>query len=131
MIRSEVARMRPLERKALLEEVAAMVLSGELQLGEAARVLRSGVLGMDRQRFAQAVGLSPRALASLEDGTQANPTLETMRKVFKPFGGTVSLVFPHLEEAAPLSEERRQRRHEILEALVRTRRRGARAGRTG
>ncbi|MDQ3263747.1 MAG: hypothetical protein M3Y59_08820 [Myxococcota bacterium] len=122
MKRADVARMRPLERKALLEEIAAMVASGELKLGEAARVLRSAVLGMDRQTFAQVVKLSPRAIAHLEDDAAANPTLETLTRVFAPFGGRPGLIFPGMEEAAPPDEERRKRRQSILGALASSKR---------
>ncbi|MGA9520378.1 MAG: hypothetical protein WBV82_02875 [Myxococcaceae bacterium] len=129
MNRDQVARMRPVERKALLEEVAAMVRSGELHLGEAARVLRSGVLGMDRKSFARAVKLSERAIAKLEDDPHANPTLETLSKVFAPFGGRLGLIFPRMQEPPPLGEDRRQQREAILNALAKSRRkRGGGAG---
>jgi transcriptional regulator with XRE-family HTH domain len=115
--------MRPLERKALLDEVAAMVIAGELRVGDAVRVLRSAVLGLDREAFAQIVKVSPRAIAKLEDDPRANPTLETLRRVLAPFGGTVTLVFPQVEETASLGEDRRQRRAAILAALAKHRRR--------
>jgi DNA-binding XRE family transcriptional regulator len=121
--RADVARMRPAERKALLDELATMVASGELHLGEAARVLRAMVLGMDRQTFAQVVRVSPRAIARLEDDPRANPTVETLTRVFAPFGGKVSLVFPAMTEPEPLREEQQQVRTAIRDALARTKRR--------
>ena len=113
--------MRPLERKALIDELAAMLLSGELRLGDAVRVLRRAVLGMDRQRFADVVKLSKRAIAVLEDAPDANPTLDTLKKVFAPFGGKLSVVFPSTQE--PPGEERAQQRAAILAAVEKTRHR--------
>ncbi|HLL00696.1 MAG TPA: hypothetical protein VK539_08930 [Myxococcaceae bacterium] len=121
--RADVARMRPAERKALLEELAAMVVSGELYLGDAARVLRAAVLGMDRRTFAQVVKVSPRAIARLEDDPRANLTVETLTRVFAPFGGKVSLIFPAMTEPEPLREEQQQVRRTIRDALDRTKRR--------
>ena len=122
MNRDDVARMRPAERRALLEELAAMVRSGELQLGEAVRVLRSGVLGMDRQSFSRAVKLSERAIAHLEDDPDGNPTLETMTRVLAPFGAKLGLVFPRMEEPSPLTDARQRQREDILKALAKSRR---------
>lgn len=121
--KDDIARMRPLERKALLEEIGGMVARGELRLGEAARLLRSGVLGLDRATFARAVHVSERAIAKLEDDPDVNPTLETLTRVFAPFGAKVGLVFPGMEEASPPSEEAVRRREALKEAVARTRRR--------
>lgn len=123
MKRDEIARMTAAERSALLSEVAAMVQSGELRIGEAARLLRSGVLGMDRGSFGRAVKVSARALANLEDDPEANPTLETLSRVFAPFGGRMALTFPGMTPPAPLDEAARHRRAALLEALARSRRR--------
>ena len=118
-----------MERKALLEELSAMMLSDALSIGEAVRFLRSTVFAMDRGRFAKLVKLSPRALANLEDDPDANPTLETLRKVFKPFGGTMGLVFPRMVEPPPLDEPRAALRKGIHQAVARNRRQ-PRAGRS-
>lgn len=121
--------MTALERKALLEELAAAVASGELTLGDAARILRSAFLGMDRVTFGHRVKLAPSAIARLEDDPKANPTLETLARIFAPFGGRVSLAFPRLEEPSPLDEARRSRRQLLLTALARSRKRPRRGGR--
>lgn len=109
MKRDEVARLRPVERKALVDELARMVRQGELGLGDAARILRKGLLGMDRASFAKAVGVSPRALAKLEDDPEANPTLHTLRRVFKPLGARVGLVFAELDEEGRSGEDEGRR----------------------
>lgn len=122
LTKEHVARMKPLERRALLDELSAMVATSELALGDAVRVLRSTVLGMDRASFARAVKISVRALANLEDDRAANPRLETLTRVFKPFGATIGLVFPGMHDRAP-SEESEFRRAALRGALEKTRRR--------
>ncbi len=102
LTREDVARLRPQERKALLEQVGAMIATGELSLADAARLLRSTFLRMSRTRFAKVVKVSPRAIAELEDDREANPRLQTLARVFAPFGGKVALTFPALApEPAP------------------------------
>lgn len=114
--------MRPLERRALLEQLGRMVTAGELSLGDAARLLRSAVLGMDRATFARAVKVSQRAIAKLEDDAEANPTLETLQRVFAPFGATIGLVFPRMEEPPPLDEAGTRLRASLLASLEKARR---------
>lgn len=123
MKHADVRKLTALDRKALLEELAAMVGQGELSLGEALRILRSTMLGMDRQTFARTVKIATSALAVLEDDPKANPTLETLNKVFAPFGGRVGLFFPRLEEPAPLTPENARRREQLRAALSSSRRR--------
>lgn len=122
MKRADVARMTALERKALLEELAAMVTTGELGLGDASRILRGVMLGMDRKTFAHAVQLSATVIATLEDKPDANPTLETLNRVFAPFGGKVTLSFPRLEEPPPLDDLGKQRRKMLRAALAQSKR---------
>ena len=52
MKHADLRKLSSLERKALLEELAAMISEGELNLGEATRILRTVMLGMDRKVFA-------------------------------------------------------------------------------
>lgn len=122
MKRADVARLTSLERKALLEELATMVATGEFELGDAARILRSTMLGMDRKTFAHAVKLSTSVIAKLEDEPDANPTLETLNKVFAPFGGKVALTFPRLDEPQPLDDAEKQRRELLRAALAKSKR---------
>jgi transcriptional regulator with XRE-family HTH domain len=121
MNREQMARLRPLERKALLDELAALLSSGELHLGDAVRILRSAVLGMDRESFARAVRLSASALARLEDNPKANPTIDTLNRIFAPFGGHVGLIFRH-EEPAPPDERQKELREALRGALAKSRR---------
>ncbi len=78
-------------RDEVLEVVRRAVARDDLTLGLALRVLRAAYLRVSRDRFAQMTGVSPRALAKLEaDG--GNPTLETLARVFRPFGFQVGLI---------------------------------------
>lgn len=129
MKRQDIAALRPLERKALLEDVAALVHSGEWRFGEAVRFLRAVVLGRTRQDFARLVGLSLAALQKLEDRADANPTLDTLNRVLRPFGGAVGIVFPRMEPP-PLPTVDSERRHAALKAdLAKTHRRKPARGR--
>ena len=114
--------MGALQRKALLEDVAALVHSGEWRFGEAIRFLRSVVLGRSRPAFAQLVGLSPAAVQQLEEREDANPTLDTMRRVLRPFGASVGLIFPRMELPEPPTDEVASRRAGLKQALPAKRR---------
>jgi hypothetical protein len=116
--------MRPQERKQLLEDVAAMVAGGELDFGDATRLLRTVVLELDRQSFSRAVGISERALRVLEESKNANPTLQTLTRVFSPFGAKIGLIFPRMTEAEPVADETRRRRQQLVDTLRTSRRRG-------
>lgn len=117
--------MGPLERKQLLEDVAAMVHRGEWRFGEAVRFFRAVVLRKNRDDFARLVGISAAAVQQLEDRADANPTLDTMNRVLRPFGGAVGLVFPRMHSPPPPSEELDRRREALKAALDGTRRRTA------
>ncbi|AEI63557.1 hypothetical protein [Corallococcus macrosporus] len=122
MKRADIARLTALERKALMEELAAMVAIGELNLGDASRILRGTMLGMDRKTFARVVKLSTSVIAKLEDEPDANPTLETLNKVFAPFGGKIALTFPRLEAPHPPDDAEKQRREMLRSALAKSKR---------
>jgi putative transcriptional regulator len=65
--------------------------SGELSLGQAVRRMRM-ITGKSQKNFAQTIiGISPRVLAEIERGV-ANPTVETLNKIGRPFGYKVSFV---------------------------------------
>ena len=122
LTRSDVAKLRPLDRRALLLELEAMVREEQLTVGDAVRLLRSTMLGMDRETFARAVKLSARAIAHLEDG-RANPTMATLTRALAPFGARVAITFPRLEPAMPASEESARRRAALAASLAKSQRR--------
>ena len=122
MKRADIAAMSPLQRKELLEDVAALVHRSEWRFGEAVRFLRAVVLRKSRQDFARLVGISPAALQQLEDRADANPTLHTLNSVLRPFGAAMGLVFPRMDPGPEPTVDVEQRRAVLKAALGRTRR---------
>lgn len=114
--------MGPLQRQQLLEDVVSLVNSGQWRFGDAVRFLRAVVLRLSRPAFAQRVGVSPAALQQLEEREDANPTLETMNRVLRPFGGALGFVFPRMTPPALTTVEREQRLIRLRTALNGTRR---------
>lgn len=75
-------------REALFEDIAA----GRLQLPEAVRRMRR-ITGMTQTEYARLIGLAPRVLMDIERG-RANPRLDTLEKLAKPFGLGVGFTYP-------------------------------------
>lgn len=99
-----------------------MVATSELSIGDAVRILRSTMLGMDRKRFARAVKVATSVLATLEDDADANPRLQTLMKVLAPFGGRVGILFPRNDEPSPPTDGQKMRRDELRAALAMSKR---------
>lgn len=78
------------ERRKRREEISLKARSGELGLPDAVRELRKS-LGMSQAVFAKHFGLTRVLVSELENG-RANPTLETLTKISKPFGLQVGFV---------------------------------------
>ena len=82
-------------RKLTSEEVTQAKLQlmddierGDLSLGQAVRRMRL-ITGKSQKDFANnIIGISPRILAEIERGV-ANPTVDTLNKIGRPFGYTV------------------------------------------
>ena len=79
------------DRADLLNTVQHLVATGELTLGDAVRFLRAGFLRKTRPEFAKLLKVSEPALAQIESN-KGNPTLDTLNRIFKPFGLRVGLV---------------------------------------
>ncbi len=85
-------------RKPSSEEVTQAKLQlmdeierGELSLGQAVRRMRL-ITGKNQKDFAKnIIGISPRILAEIERGV-ANPTVNTLNKIGKPFGYRIGFV---------------------------------------
>ena len=67
-----------------------MVAEGRLRLPEGIRAIRLA-LGLSQEEFAARFKLTRNQLIELEKG-RANPTVETLERIGKPFGFTVGFV---------------------------------------
>lgn len=86
-------RMTPLTRDQKLArraEVRNRAAAGDLRLPGAIRDIRNS-LGMTQAEFAASFGLTRLQVIALERG-KANPTMETLQKIGRPFGFTVGFV---------------------------------------
>lgn len=76
-----------LARQQLIEAID----NGQLTLGQVVRRMRK-ITGMSQKAYAQKIiGISPRVLAEIERDV-ANPTIETLNKIGRPFGYMVGFV---------------------------------------
>ena len=80
----------PTEKKLELQRQLA---DGELTLGQAARKMRK-IVGMTQEEYAKNVlRIAPRALMEVERD-KGNPTLETLKKIARPFGLEEGFIIP-------------------------------------
>ncbi len=78
------------ERDALRLQLAEQAAAGQLYLPEAIKTLRA-IMGVNQERFGQLFKLTRRQVHELEAGS-ANPTVETLNRLGRPFGLEVGLV---------------------------------------
>jgi len=71
------------QRAVLRRELYDRVDRGDIGLVEAVRTMRK-IAAKSQDEYAKLVGISPRILKELERG-KGNPTLETLRKILRPF----------------------------------------------
>lgn len=75
-------------REVLFDDIAA----GHLSLAEAVRRMRK-IVGMTQTEYARLIGIAPRVLMDIERGN-ANPRLDTLEKLAKPFGLGIGFTYP-------------------------------------
>jgi putative transcriptional regulator len=68
-----------LAREQFYEQLAQK----KLTLAETVKAMRA-IIGMTQPEYAKFVGVAPRIIIDIERGV-ANPTLETLKKIGKPF----------------------------------------------
>lgn len=83
-------RLSPAERIAARQTAAEKAGRGEMRYPEGFAELRKAV-GMNQESFAKMVGLHRSQIADLERGA-ANPTVETLNQILKPFGMEIGIV---------------------------------------
>jgi len=65
------------------EKFYEQLTNKKLTLAETVKTMRA-IVGMTQPEYAKFVGIAPRIIIDLERGV-GNPTLETLRKIGKPF----------------------------------------------
>ena len=73
------------ERKTLLNETNQRLLTGEINLGQAAHKIRTELYGMSQAQYSAFIGLSEKTLRDIEK-SNTDPRLSVLSKVFKPAG---------------------------------------------
>lgn len=86
-----VSVVSTLERGQYLDDLFSKLSAGTLTHGQAIRMLRKEVTGLDQVRFAKMCKISTRTLRNLE-GDEGNPTIGSLNAVFKPFGFQMGVV---------------------------------------
>ena len=72
---------------------------GEISIGQAVRNMRK-ISGLNQKDYAnRIIGISPRVLAEIERDV-ANPTVDTLNKIGRPFGYTIGFVRKNQQEVA-------------------------------
>ncbi|MEZ2794160.1 helix-turn-helix transcriptional regulator [Proteus terrae] len=98
------------DRKQVISKIMANLLFGEITQGEALKMLRIRVLGLNQDLYAKLINVSRKTLSEIEND-RGNYSADIINKVFKPFGLKVGLVpsSPHvlsllLKERLPINE---------------------------
>lgn len=85
------SRKTPQDPALEKQRLRAAIEAGEITIGQAVRRMRK-ISGMSQKVYAQKiVGVSPRILVEIERDV-ANPTVETLNKIGRPFGYKVGFV---------------------------------------
>lgn len=90
------------QRRALRGALSDTVEQGGYPWADSIRQMRQA-LGLTQAQFAKAFKLTRRQVAGFEAGT-ANPTVETLARIGRPFGFEVGYI-RRAPEPAPLPEE--------------------------
>ncbi|MEX3629800.1 MAG: helix-turn-helix transcriptional regulator [Burkholderia sp.] len=90
------AKKSPEALRELRSTLPERLARGRPDIAEAARWIREAI-GLNQEEFAELVGLSKPLVARLERG-EANPTLDTLNAIGKPFGLRIAFVS---RQAAP------------------------------
>lgn len=81
----------PEEATLAKQQLRTSIEGGEFSIGQAVRRMRK-ISGLNQKDYARRIiGISPRVLAEIERDV-ANPTVDTLNKVGRPFGYAVGFV---------------------------------------
>lgn len=90
-ISESVEKLDAVTRNSMMNAVSQQLLTGELTQGEALKLLRMNVLGMKQDAYARLVKVSRKTISDIENN-KINNSIETVNKVFKPFGLQMGLL---------------------------------------
>lgn len=79
------------EREALVDSLLIALDQGQISQGQLLKQLRVQLTGMSQGEYANLVGVSRRTLSQIERN-EANPSLETITRVYRPFSIKMTLV---------------------------------------
>lgn len=85
-----MTRLTPEQQRSLRQDFDARARKGDLLVADAIREMRR-ILMMTQAEFGQAFRLTVRRISELENG-RANPTVETLERLGRPFGMSVGFV---------------------------------------
>lgn len=81
----------PVERGEYLDNIRRKLTDGTVTLGQAIRMLRKDVTGLDQMRFAMMCKISVRTLRNLEEDV-GNPTIGSLDAIFRLFGFQMGVI---------------------------------------
>lgn len=84
-------RMTGDERRVLVDNLLLALDRGEITLGKMLKQLRLQLTEMNQDEFAALVGVSRRTLSEIERDL-ANPSMDTVNRVYRPFALKLTLV---------------------------------------
>ncbi|MBG3130592.1 helix-turn-helix transcriptional regulator [Proteus sp. CD3] len=85
------------DRKEVINQIMSQLLFGEISQGEALKMLRIKVLGLNQERYAKLINISRKTLSEIEND-KGNYSADIVNKAFKPFGLKIGLIpfSPHV-----------------------------------
>lgn len=85
------------DRKEVINQTMSQLLFGEINQGEALKMLRIKVLGLNQERYAKLINISRKTLSEIEND-KGNYSADIINKAFKPFGLKIGLIpsSPHV-----------------------------------
>jgi transcriptional regulator with XRE-family HTH domain len=101
---ARVKKLSDVRRRALRSTLHDAVEQGGCPWDQSIRHMRLA-LGLTQEQFAKAFKLTKRQVAGFEAGT-ANPTVETLARIGRPFGFEPGYIRRAPERLLPLPEER-------------------------